>query len=111
MSPAWSDSVVGLVTGRLALLADPTRVQLLVLLEQQQESTVQELSSKMPSTPQNISRHLCILHRAGIVARKRDGTSVYYSLADFSTCRLLDQVLKSITGQIDELADVVKLAA
>jgi hypothetical protein len=36
---------------------------------------------------------------------------VYYSLADFSTCRLLDQVLASITGQIDELADVVKLAA
>jgi DNA-binding transcriptional ArsR family regulator len=110
MSPAWSESVVTLVTGRLTLLADPTRVQLLVLLEQH-ESTVQDLSSKVACTPQNVSRHLSILHRAGIVARKRDGTSVYYSLADFSTCRLLDQVLASITGQIDELADVVKLAA
>ncbi len=110
MSPAWSESVVDLVTSRLALLADPTRVQLLVLLEQH-ESTVQDLSSKVPSTPQNVSRHLSILHRAGIVARRRDGTSVYYSLADFSTCRLLDQALASITGQIDELADVVKLAA
>jgi DNA-binding transcriptional ArsR family regulator len=110
MGPTWSESVVDLVTGRLALLADPTRVQLLGLLEQH-DGNVQELSDKVASTPQNVSRHLNILHRAGIVARRREGASVYYSLADYSTCRLLDQVLESITGQIDELADVVKLAA
>jgi len=107
---SWSEPVVDLVTSRLALLADPTRVQLLALLEQQ-EATVQALSDKMPTTPQNVSRHLCILHRAGIVARRRDGTSTYYSLLDYSACQLLDQVLASITGQIDELADIVKLAA
>jgi DNA-binding transcriptional ArsR family regulator len=110
MGPLWSAVVVDLVTSRLSLLADPTRVNLLALLEQH-ESTVQELSDKLPSTPQNISRHLGILHRAGIVARRREGASVYYSLVDYSTCRLLDQALVSITGQIDELADVVKLAA
>jgi DNA-binding transcriptional ArsR family regulator len=65
----------------------------------------------MPTTPQNVSRHLCILHRAGIVARRREGASTYYSLVDYSACRLLDQTLESITGQIDELADLVKLAA
>ncbi len=98
------------MTGRFALLADPTRVQLLMLLEDG-EATVQALAEKMPSTPQNISRHLCILYRAGIVARRREGASVYYSLKDYSACRLLDQALASITGQIDELADLVKLAA
>jgi DNA-binding transcriptional ArsR family regulator len=107
---SWSESVVDLVTSRLALLADPTRVQLLALLEQE-EATVQALADKMPRTPQNISRHLCILHRAGIVARRREGTSVYYSLVDYSACRLLDQALASISGQIDELADLLKLAA
>jgi DNA-binding transcriptional ArsR family regulator len=107
---SWSEPVVDLVTSRLALLADPTRVKLLALLEQQ-EATVQQLSDQMPSTPQNVSRHLCILHRAGIVARRREGASTYYSLVDFSACRLLDQTLASITGQIDELADLVKLAA
>jgi DNA-binding transcriptional ArsR family regulator len=106
---SWSEPVLDLVTSRLALLADPTRVRLLALLEQQ-EGTVQQLSDQMPSTPQNVSRHLCILHRAGIVARRREGTSTYYSLVDFSACRLLDQTLASITGQIDELADLVKLA-
>lgn len=106
----WSEPVVDLVTRRLSLLADPTRVRLLMLLEQQ-EATVQRLSDQMPSTPQNISRHLCILHRSGIVARRREGASTYYSLADYSACRLLDQTLTSIAGQIDELADLVKLTA
>jgi len=110
MARSWSESVVDLVTSRLALLADPTRVRLLVLLEEE-EATVQALADKMPSTPQNISRHLSILHRAGIVSRRRKGTSIYYSLVDYSACRLLDQTLTSIVGQIDELADVVKLAA
>jgi DNA-binding transcriptional ArsR family regulator len=102
--------LVDLVTGRLALLADPTRVQLLALLEQG-EATVQQLADQLPSTPQNVSRHLGLLHRAGIVARRREGTSVHYSLLDYSACRLLDQALASITGQIDDLSDLVKLAA
>jgi DNA-binding transcriptional ArsR family regulator len=110
MGQSWSESVVELVTSRMSLLADPTRVHLLLLLRQQ-EGTVQHLSDSVASTPQNISRHLGILHRAGIVARRREGTFVFYSLADYATCCLLDQVLECISGQIEELADVVKLAA
>ncbi|MFZ2113139.1 MAG: metalloregulator ArsR/SmtB family transcription factor [Solirubrobacteraceae bacterium] len=110
MTGTWTEPVVDLVTSRLALLADPTRVQLLTLLEGG-ETPVQQICDKMPSTPQNVSRHLCILHRAGIVTRRRDGNSVLYSLADYSACRLLEQTLASIRGQIDELADLVGLAA
>ena len=110
MPQSWTDPLVDLVTQRLALLADPTRVRLLALLEQH-EQNVQELSDAVTSTPQNVSRHLGILHRSGIVARRREGTSVYYSLVDYSACRLLEQALASISGQIDELADLVRLAA
>lgn len=106
----WSDSLVELVSGRLALLADPTRIRLLALLERG-ETPVQEICDRMPSTPQNVSRHLCILHRAGLVVRRRDGNSVLYSLADYSACRLLEQTLASIRGQVDELADLVGIAA
>lgn len=110
MSVCWSEPVIDLVTERLALLADPTRVHLLALLEER-EASVQELSDRLPGTPQNVSRHLNLLHRAGIVARRKEGTSVRYSLSDFSACRLLDQVLESIAGQIDELADAVRQAS
>jgi ArsR family transcriptional regulator len=107
----WSDAVVALVAERLGLLADPTRIRLLSLLRSRDSSNVQELADRMSSTPQNVSRHLNILYRAGIVARKREGMSVLYSLADYSTCLLLEKVLEGISGQIEELADVVKLAA
>ena len=110
MAQSWTEPLVDLVTQRLALLADPTRVRLLGLLEQR-EQNVQELSDAVTSTPQNVSRHLGILHRSGLVARRREGTSVYYSLVDYSACRLLEQALASISGQIDELADLVRLAA
>jgi DNA-binding transcriptional ArsR family regulator len=110
MPQSWTEPLIHLVTQRLALLGDPTRVQLLILLEHREQS-VQELSDAVITTPQNVSRHLGILHRSGIVARRREGTSVYYSLADYSACRLLDQVLASLRSQIDELADLVKLAA
>lgn len=110
MPQSWTDPLIDLVTRRLALLADPTRVRLLALLEQR-EQNVQELSDAVSSTPQNISRHLGILHRSGIVARRREGTSVYYSLVDYSACRLLEQALASISGQIDGFADLVRLAA
>jgi DNA-binding transcriptional ArsR family regulator len=109
-SQPWSASLVDLVAKRLSLLADPTRVRLLTLLEER-ESSVQQLADKTDNTPQNVSRHLCILYRGGIVARRRDGNSILYSVADYSACRLLDQTLESIRGQVEELADIVKLAA
>ncbi|HSZ69156.1 MAG TPA: metalloregulator ArsR/SmtB family transcription factor [Solirubrobacteraceae bacterium] len=99
-----------LVTGRLRLLADPTRVRLLALLEEG-EASARDLAAGMLSTPQNVSHHLCILHRAGILARRRDGACTVYSLVDYSACRLLDQALASVKGQLDELADLVNLAA
>jgi DNA-binding transcriptional ArsR family regulator len=110
MLKEWPDPAFDLVTDRLALIGDPTRVRLLALLEQG-EATVQQLADQLPSTPQNISRHLGILYRSGIVARQREGTTVRYRLVDYSACRLLDQTLASISGRLDELADVAKLAA
>jgi DNA-binding transcriptional ArsR family regulator len=106
----WSEQLVELVAARLALLAEPTRVRLLALLEEG-HSSVRDLADRLDSTPQNVSRHLNILYRAGIIARRRAGTCVYYSLADYSACRLLDQTLSSLSGQIDELSDLVRLDA
>jgi DNA-binding transcriptional ArsR family regulator len=94
----------------MAVLSDPTRVHLLQLLEEG-DATVQELADQLPSTPQNISRHLGILHAAGIVSRARHGRSVQYSLVDYSACRVFDQVLASITGQVDQLSELVRPAA
>jgi len=61
----------------LRLLADPTRLRLLLLLEQE-ELSVAELQQILGMGQSRISGHLAQLKRAGIVADRRVGKNVYY---------------------------------
>jgi DNA-binding transcriptional ArsR family regulator len=40
----------------------------------------------------NVSKHLRLLHDSGLVGRRREGTTVYYHLADPSVFQLCDLV-------------------
>jgi ArsR family transcriptional regulator len=64
----------------LRLLADPTRLRLLSLLEQE-ELSVAELQEIMGLGQSRISSHLAQLKRAGVVGARRAGKNVYYGLA------------------------------
>jgi len=61
----------------LRLLADPTRLRLLLLLEQE-ELSVAELQQILGMGQSRISSHLAQLKRAGIVTDRRVGKNVYY---------------------------------
>ena len=61
----------------LRLLADPTRVRLLALLERE-EQTVAELSSVTRLAQPRVSTHLAKLKEAGMVRDRRAGVSAYY---------------------------------
>lgn len=63
------------------LLADPTRLRILSCLCNG-ERPVREVVEVIGLTQANISRHLNILFRAGIVARRREGNSVLYRVVD-----------------------------
>jgi ubiquinone/menaquinone biosynthesis C-methylase UbiE/DNA-binding transcriptional ArsR family regulator len=63
----------------LRLLADPTRLRLVLLLEQE-ELSVAELQDVMGMGQSRISSHLAQLKRAGVVADRRAGKNVYYGL-------------------------------
>lgn len=59
-----------------------------------------------------ISRHLAYLRRAGIVAARRDGKWMHYSIcppSDASAGALLDSVLKSLASDEQMRADRAKL--
>lgn len=58
-------------------LADPTRVRVLALLEQE-ELAVQELMGVLGMAQSRVSRHLAILREAGLIQDRRDGTYVFY---------------------------------
>jgi ubiquinone/menaquinone biosynthesis C-methylase UbiE len=60
-------------------LADPTRVRILRLLEQE-ELIVGELMDILSMAQSRVSRHLAILREAGLLSDRREGTFVAYRL-------------------------------
>jgi DNA-binding transcriptional ArsR family regulator len=50
------------------------------------------LTETVGSTQPNVSKHLRVLQDAGLVKRRQQGTSVYYSIADarvFELCEMI----------------------
>jgi ArsR family transcriptional regulator len=63
------------------LLADPTRLRILARLCGEERS-VGEVVDAVGLTQANISRHLNILYRAGVVDRRREGNRIMYRVVD-----------------------------
>lgn len=61
------------------LLADSTRLRLLLILEHQ-ELSVAELAAILQLAQPRVSTHLAKLKEAGLVADRREGVSVYYRM-------------------------------
>ena len=72
---------VGDVARTLRTLSDPTRLRLLGLL-QDGEQNVTALRRKLGLPQPTVSHHLALLRSAGLVANRRDGKQVFYSLND-----------------------------
>jgi ArsR family transcriptional regulator len=96
------------VTRRMHVLADPTRLRLLLALEGH-EACVQELADELGLVHRNVSHGLNLLYREGLLSRRKEGTLVVYSLADYSACRLVTQATESVTAQIEELGDLISI--
>ena len=94
----------------LRLLADATRLRLLLLLEQA-ELTVAEIQEVLNMGQSRISTHLAQLKRAGLVLDRRAGKNIYYGLApaDDSTAQLREIVAASAKEIAESATDRVAL--
>lgn len=61
-------------------IADSTRLRILVLLIQQEELCVCQLTDAIDVLQPKISRHLSILRKKGILQDRRDGLWIFYRL-------------------------------
>lgn len=98
-----SRDAVELVAARFRTLGEPIRIQLLQAL-QSGGRNVSDLVSAAGSTQSNVSRHLRILQDAGLVGRRQEGNSVYYSIADPTVFALCDAVCNSIGTRLTQHA-------
>jgi ArsR family transcriptional regulator len=70
-------------------LADPKRLCVLELLADGGERSVGDLSRCVGCQVPNMSQHLAVLRTAGIVASRRQGSTVLYRIADASVLDLV----------------------
>ncbi len=98
--------MVELVARRFRALSEPTRIKLLDRLRDG-EATVLELTGLIGTSEQNISKHLGVLSREGIVARRRQGNFSYYSIADEGVLALCEHVCGSLQSQLEGLREIV----
>ena len=77
--PVIDEDQVRLVVEVFRMLADPTRIQVLWALTDQ-ELSVNELAIRVGKPAPSVSQHLAKLRMARLVDTRRAGTTIYYRL-------------------------------
>ena len=90
--------LVPLVAARFKALAEPRRLAILSAL-QSGEKSVGELAEATGRPQPNVSQHLASLTHAGLVEARRDGTRVFYRIADPTVLRICDAVCDSLVAR------------
>jgi DNA-binding transcriptional ArsR family regulator len=100
------DPLVDLIAERFRVIGEPVRIKLLDRLRDG-EASVGQLTEALGATQQNVSRHLAVLHAAGIVARRKEGTRVLYAIADETIFALCETVCGALQQSVAELAQLL----
>jgi ArsR family transcriptional regulator len=100
-----SPEALQLVAARFKVLSDPMRLRILQTLEDG-EMSVSAIAEAVESTQPNVSKHLKILQDAGLLGRRQEGNTVYYSITDESVFRLCEVVCSSLQEHFEAHAGV-----
>src|SRR5262245_25543758 len=96
------DDLAELIAERFRVLSEPTRIKLLDRLREG-EATVLDLTGLIGTTQQNVSKHLGVLQRSGIVARRKQGNFAYYRIVDHGVLSLCESVCDSLQAHVESL--------
>lgn len=77
------------------VFGDPTRIRILYALSEQ-EMCVQDIADALSMTQSAISHQLRILKQIALVKFRRDGKTIYYSLADDHVSTIMNQGLEHV---------------
>ena len=84
-----SDELLNRIAEVLKAMADPTRLKILHCIHND-ELCVSDILEVVGGSQANVSKHLSVLKRAGLVDCRRSGLNVYYRIVDegvFAICR------------------------
>jgi DNA-binding transcriptional ArsR family regulator len=95
------DPVFSTVAAYFSVLSEPTRLKIMHAVCNGERS-VSQIVAETGATQTNVSRHLGLMHRHGVLARRKDGNQVYYRVADETMIELCRSVCNRIATTIDE---------
>ncbi|MGE5236337.1 MAG: ArsR/SmtB family transcription factor [Acidobacteriota bacterium] len=105
MRPA-SEQLLERIADRLKAMADPMRLRILHVL-QEGEHCVTDILDEVGGSQANVSKHLSVLRRVGLVECRREGVNVYYRIEDptvFSICRTVcDSLERQVNAEKEEI--------
>ncbi len=100
-----SDQVFASAAELFRLLATPIRLRIISSLCGQ-EKNVSQLLGEIETTQPNMSQHLATLYRAGVLARRRDATQIYYRIGSERAATLCRAVCMQIAVEFDGELDI-----
>ena len=107
--PVLSDQALDLLAARFRALSDPTRLRILNTL-MRGENSVGELVESTGLEQPSVSRHLIVLRREGILARRAEGNRAYYRIEDPTVTRLIGLVCGGLVDRLSEDLDALPAA-
>lgn len=84
-----------------SVLATPMRLRVLSALCEREKS-VNELLAEIDTTQPNLSQHLAVLFRTGVLAKRKEGTQVIYRVQSEKAVALCRSVCTQIAIELDE---------
>ena len=95
------DDVFEAVATYFSIMSEPTRLKIIHAICQEEKS-VNQIVAELGATQTNVSRHLGLMHRGGVIARRKAGNQVFYRISDPAMVEICRTVCVQIAGQIGE---------
>jgi DNA-binding transcriptional ArsR family regulator len=103
LQPALAD----LIAERFRVLGEPMRIRLLDALREEPAS-VQRLQEVTGASQQNVSKHLGVLLRSGLVSKRKEGNFSLFSIADEGVFDMCEQVCGGMRQRVAGLDAVLQ---
>lgn len=97
---AGSEQLFERIADRLKAMADPMRLRILHAL-QDGERCVNDILGMVGGSQANVSKHLSVLRRVGLVDCRREGVNVHYRIADPTVFAICSSVCDSLERQVN----------
>jgi ArsR family transcriptional regulator len=93
-------------------MSNPKRIEILFLLGEK-EMCVDKLAKEMDVKVPNISQHLAVMREKGVVVVRREGTKMYYKIANPKTLQaciiMRDAMIEQMEKQMETIKGIDKI--